>query len=392
MNILHIIGNGFDLNQGLPTSYAHFYEYYLQVVPTEGEPRTVSNFRTLLQKKLYENRTDKWADLEITLGELSDEYDSIDEYLTIYLDVYKHLMAYLNMVYQYSEVEPFENPIKTFYDDLCTPWRYLTLSDQRKISNLLPIKENSTVSIINFNYTDTINRVSDLALKEGQMLRQYGIYTAFYGGCRHVHHRLDNKDILLGVDHVGQIRNTKFRVDGQVQNYLIKPLTNGALGTMVDDDCRKLINNAHLICIYGTSIGDTDMSWWKEIGNRMSLLGNVCVLYFPFVKNLSDELPIRYPIIRNIKKNHLLKMMDSNAKETEKRVFVNFCNLPGQTNIFTNPKRKSLSDNFENVMAHFQKEGVIGDPRSVSALYSVSLVPPVGEKPLFTPRVYKEWE
>ena len=32
MNLVHIIGNGFDLNQGLPTSYAHFYEYYFQLV------------------------------------------------------------------------------------------------------------------------------------------------------------------------------------------------------------------------------------------------------------------------------------------------------------------------------------------------------------------------
>lgn len=390
MNILHIIGNGFDLNQGLPTSYAHFYEYYLQVVPTENEPRSVSNFRILLQKKLYENRTDKWADLEIALGELSAEYDSIDEYLTIYLDVYRHLMAYLNKANQYSEVEPYEHPITTIYDDLCTPWRYLTLSDQKKISNLLPIKENINVSIINFNYTDTFNRVSDLASKEGQMLRKYDLYTAFYRGCRHLHHRLATNDILLGVDNLEQIANTKFRGDGRMQNYLIKPLTNSALGTMVDDECRILISNAHLICIYGTSIGDTDKSWWKEIGNRISLASSVCVVYFPFVKKLSDELPLRYPLIRNTQKNHLLKMMEKSGKEIEERVFVNFCNIPSQTNIFTNPKRKNLSDNFENVMAHFQNDGVIVNPTSVSPLFSVTLEPPVGKDPLFIPRVYKE--
>ena len=28
MNIVHIIGNGFDLNLDLKTSYRHFYEYY----------------------------------------------------------------------------------------------------------------------------------------------------------------------------------------------------------------------------------------------------------------------------------------------------------------------------------------------------------------------------
>lgn len=30
MNITLILGNGFDLNMGLPTAYSDFYQYYLK--------------------------------------------------------------------------------------------------------------------------------------------------------------------------------------------------------------------------------------------------------------------------------------------------------------------------------------------------------------------------
>ena len=56
MNIVHVIGNGFDLNQGLPTSYAHFYEFYFQLVPQEKDTEAVRKIRELLEKKLYDKR------------------------------------------------------------------------------------------------------------------------------------------------------------------------------------------------------------------------------------------------------------------------------------------------------------------------------------------------
>ena len=33
MNILYLIGNGFDLNLGLPTRYSDFLEYYFNRAP-----------------------------------------------------------------------------------------------------------------------------------------------------------------------------------------------------------------------------------------------------------------------------------------------------------------------------------------------------------------------
>lgn len=104
MNIVHLIGNGFDLNQGLPTSYAHFYEYYFQLRPTDADFESVLKLREKLRERLYDEQTDKWADLEKTLGELTIEYETEAEFEEAYLDIYRHLLEYLKAVYDNSEV------------------------------------------------------------------------------------------------------------------------------------------------------------------------------------------------------------------------------------------------------------------------------------------------
>ena len=390
MNIVHIIGNGFDLNHGLPTSYAHFYEYYLQLVPKEGEPEVVKYFRAKLRDKIANRQTELWADLEKTLGELTAEFKTVEEYETVYLDVYTHLMDYLNMAYQHSEVAKYDEPEKSFFRDLGAPWLYLVNADKSRIESYIPKNEDIHVSIILFNYTDTINRVSDINAKAGQTLGLYQNRAIYFDGSYYVHHTLRERDIILGVDNVEQIANKSFRDDVRIQSYLIKPQTNIGLGTLVDDSCKKNINRARIICIYGMSIGETDKTWWRVIGKKLISDKNACVIYYPFVKGISDELPLRYPLIRGDYKNLLMEKMGLNTLDTKQRLFVNFCNLAGQANIFNNPKRKNVSDNFENVMAKFQKEGKIIELNPYKAPYHLELMPPVEKSPLFNPKIYKE--
>lgn len=71
MNITLIIGNGFDLNLGLPTSYSHFYPYYL-----------LEQTERIIQKELEENLSD-WADLEMQLGKISLKYNDFQNYIDV---------------------------------------------------------------------------------------------------------------------------------------------------------------------------------------------------------------------------------------------------------------------------------------------------------------------
>ena len=54
MNVTLILGNGFDLNMGLLTSYSGFYKYYLQV----DSPKSTN----LIKQEIGE-KPRNWADL-----------------------------------------------------------------------------------------------------------------------------------------------------------------------------------------------------------------------------------------------------------------------------------------------------------------------------------------
>lgn len=391
MNIVHVIGNGFDLNQGLPTSYAHFYEYYFQLRPHESDSESVLKLREKLREKLYDEQTDRWADLEKTLGELTTEFESDAEFEEAYLDIYRHLLEFLKAVYDNSEVAKFEKLEETIYRDLAMPWKHLVLRERVELESSLPL-EDSHMSIINFNYTNTLDRLCDLPKSVGKNMGRYDNRSTIFDGYHHVHHKLDSNDIILGVDNANQIMNENFRNDETVQNYLIKPQTNTGLGNMVDSRCFDLIRHARIICIYGMSIGETDITWWKEIGNRLMKDNNVRVLYFPFVSDIANVLPIQQTLRRNQQIRHLCKYLGVKANDVKGRVLVNFCNLPGQRNIFTNNSRKDAKENFEHTMALFQEKGVIFKPQSktLDSRLSLETISPIESKQLFEPRVYRK--
>ena len=391
MNIVHVIGNGFDLNQGLPTSYAHFYEYYFQLRPQESDSEPVLKLREKLREKLYDKQTDRWADLEKTLGELTTEFESESEFEEAYLDVYRHLLKYLKAVYDNSEVAKFEKLEETIYRDLAMPWKHLVLRERVALENSLP-SEDVHVNIINFNYTNTLDRLCDLPKNVGKNMGRYDNRNTIYDGCQHVHHKLESNDILLGVDNANQILNESFRGNETMQNYLIKPQTNTGLGTMVDARCAEIIRKARIICIYGMSIGETDAIWWKEIGNRLMNDNNVRILFFPFISNIADVLPIQQTLFRNQQVRNLCRFLGVKSNDVKGRVLANFCNLPGQRNIFTNTSRKDVRENFEHTMALFQEKGVIykPQPKSVDGRHSLETISPINSNQLFEPRIYRK--
>lgn len=58
MNVTLILGNGFDLNMGLLTSYSDFYKYYLQV----DSPKSTN----LIKQEIGE-KPRNWADFVFIL-------------------------------------------------------------------------------------------------------------------------------------------------------------------------------------------------------------------------------------------------------------------------------------------------------------------------------------
>lgn len=87
MNLLFVIGNGFDLQLGLPTSYSDFYKYYISR-PSQSE--VISR----LKGEISQNQQN-WSDLELALGKISANYSDVDTFCEVYDDIQTELQRYL---------------------------------------------------------------------------------------------------------------------------------------------------------------------------------------------------------------------------------------------------------------------------------------------------------
>ena len=87
MNILYIIGNGFDLNLGMRTRYSDFYKYYKSI----KSPSTLID----VLKENISNDIENWSDLELELGRYTKNLNSIKEFEEVYEDIGDNLGEYL---------------------------------------------------------------------------------------------------------------------------------------------------------------------------------------------------------------------------------------------------------------------------------------------------------
>ena len=74
MNVTFLIGNGFDLNCGLKSSYFDIYEEYKN--PKEGDSEIIRSFK----KDLWDN-IDRWGDFEVAMAEYMRTFKSEKDFL-----------------------------------------------------------------------------------------------------------------------------------------------------------------------------------------------------------------------------------------------------------------------------------------------------------------------
>lgn len=271
MNITYLIGNGFDLNIGLKTSYKSFYEYYIL---QQTRSNLIKSFKFDLDSNL-----EKWADLEKALGEYTEKIKSIDDFTTIYYDIYDNLADYIEA--QESKLPKLKN-VSLLSKDLIFPEKYLPplwLNDIKNFRNNWNNSSQWTLNIISFNYTKTIETLLNF---NGSNVLELGSNIwgrpIFLSSIKHIH-GLIGKNMLLGVNDSSQIRNESLRANNTCQNILIKPQTNKMLKELIDTECKNIIHNSNLICLFGSSLGDTDKIWWEAIGERLKN-DNCKIIYF----------------------------------------------------------------------------------------------------------------
>lgn len=264
MNILYIIGNGFDIAQNIKTSFTDFLKYYTNR-SIDGRV-AISSLKASITEDI-----NTWADFEKQFGLYTSSFDTIEQYQEVIDDIRDNLEAFL-----IAEREKFilgPNKSEKFLKDLFNPVKYLFPSDK----NSIHFSDNyPNVNIVTFNYTDTIEKVigNDVPFEYSRTMMSSEIVSSLI----HVHGTL-GETILFGVNDVSQIANEDLSKSTIVQNELIKPVANYGMHNTINESVEHLIGTSDLIILFGTSIGETDNKWWELIGKRLKSKG-AQLIYF----------------------------------------------------------------------------------------------------------------
>ncbi|MBF1375628.1 MAG: hypothetical protein HXN17_02795 [Porphyromonas sp.] len=329
MNILYLIGNGFDLRLGLPTRYADFLEFYKGKSPKLGADRSqqeeaIKKYKERFFAEMAEREgrgEEQWKDLEIALGEFTTAFgDDADGFCAFYEDMNRSLEAYLS---QYNSFEPTPEEVEKFREDFAYPYRYLKRNEQREFSPYTWGGEWK-VDVISFNYTSSFECLCQDALPVGERyFPDSGGHLIVYQGVKYIHGKLGTGGLLLGVNHSEQVSNEQYRKNDDVADLLLKPQANEGWGTLVDEECLGLIARADVICLFGLSLGPTDQMWWTAIKKRFLDNPAVTLLYFYYDPAADSILKFDRRKERQARQ-HLIDALglEGNQKEYDDRIFV----------------------------------------------------------------------
>jgi len=290
LRILYLIGNGFDINLNLETKYEHFYNYYVGLESKSPEIKKL--------KKDIDGSYEKWADFEISLGEYTKKISNPDIFLQILDDIVKALSVYIR-----SQESQLEIDISAPYlvDIMSKPWIHLDKRDESKFAANGYLSGNiaRNINVITFNYTNTLESIL------GEKMPVNNANNALHN-LNHVHGS-HYGNMVLGVNDVEQISNLEFRKNELILDSFVKDDSNFAMGHENEESCRDFVNAATLICIYGSSIGYSDLLWWQLIFSRLSTSDNLRLIIFEKVNLEKIERENRKRYIKDQVKNDFIK-------------------------------------------------------------------------------------
>jgi hypothetical protein len=259
MQLLYLIGNGFDINLKMKTRYTEFLEFY-QAIDTESA--VLKELKDNIKQDVY-----TWSDLEYRLGQYMNGLKKYEEFEEIYDDLLEKFGDYLQDIEENFDWKSVN--IEKFKMDLCNPEMSLM---QKEINALTEFKNKFAknawrIDIVTFNYTRSIERLlnenfTNLALGTHHVGENISLRKVW-----HIHGDLNN--MVLGVNDISQLNNENFHKNKKILNAFIKEYNNRRQGHTIDEILEKKISSANLICIFGSSLGETDKLWWEKIGIQL---------------------------------------------------------------------------------------------------------------------------
>lgn len=292
MRITFMVGNGFDLGLGIKSSYDAFYNWYCKI--PSGKPH-IQQFKQDIMADMDRNLLNDertWADFELGLGAYTANFtkETVEEFLDCFEDAQMGIAAYLieqELAFhseQYDEKSyiTFRKSILNFYEE--TPDIEKNIIKE-SLNNTMT--EDREVTVISFNYTNSLERVlekmPDKPLATWTVLGKQYTYR-INPNIIHVHGTTTEFPIL-GVNDDSQIANKELLNTSQFKEMLIKATCVSTLGRLWHDQAEDQIKNSQFICILGMSLGASDAKWWKLIAQWLADNDKRHVIIYWYEKN-----------------------------------------------------------------------------------------------------------
>lgn len=240
-----------------------------------------------------------------------------EKYLERFEDFVSAFNAYLeeeenNLNYSEEIGLVMKNAVSTYFhireaDKIAMQSIYGRYNDKRKYN------------FISFNYTRSIDNcvklLADELKKDNDKL---------VGSTEHIHGYIDT-NMIMGVNDSTQITNPDFANDVDVVEEIVKPQQNSDARTRYESKVTSLINNSHVICIYGMSIGATDKKWWNLISHWLAGNSARKLVILKYVKEYNPRFTYLQRRITNSIINDFLMYSDLPAdkkEEIKKNIYI----------------------------------------------------------------------
>lgn len=339
LTITILIGNGFDLNLGLKTSYNDFIKIYTD--DKEYKSDVIKKFKEDILKN-----ADTWAEAELAFGKYTQEFNNdIDSFNECYYDFIYNLFMFLK-----SEEEKIDFD---FHASLIS--REISKNIIYRMLDGLSYKQKGLISyyptapiqldlcFINFNYTNTLDKLlykSSISKTKNHFDNMPEIINV---------HGNHYSNMVFGVHGEYQIKNMDLFKNSPSINLeqFIKVSANDLNELESYHSCYQKIYFSDLLYIYGMSIGETDTYWWEQIFELL-ITSSSLMLVIVHIYEDSNTIKFRKDIIQDREKlmsrfirnfdSATIKFTQDNIKLLKERVYIEYSNIFHSINNLVNKK------------------------------------------------------
>ena len=253
MKTVLFIGNGFDLNLGLQTRYIHFYRYYLA--------QKTNDENLLGWKRKISANLDLWSDLEEhirTIGKGLDDSE-LEGFLLFIEDLTEELSNYLDLESTRIQFDDQRSTCSAFFHGIRRIDEIIKQNVPSPKMQASIKAETNAYTFLNFNYTTSLEKIIRTQSHSHSIIHPHGDLA--------LNLVLGTSDLPLSFyERKGITGNSPISRD-EFRKWVVKE-------NIVQQDKElkqrfsksiSAISQSDVICIYGMSMGSSDMMWWDAI-------------------------------------------------------------------------------------------------------------------------------